>query len=225
MALIDFTSDLPRRGRPAVLDYASLKAPYFILASLAASLLVIGTAFLIEGQTAIGWRLAAENIQRFSFFFFLPVFVVVPLARLFPALGLRPVALDRHKLVLAFATAFAVSLVCLIAPYQADSLSTLLHRVPATTFAYVLFGLGALLVMLAGAHDGAARYLGRWFVRLMDRCALIYFWALFGFAAVDHLMGPHRPDGFFGFSLILLVAALLIRFAASFAEMRKAALA
>lgn len=226
MALIDFTSDLPGHSRPVLQECASVRAPYFILASLVASLLVIGVAFLLNGETSYGWRFAAENIQRFSFFFFLTAFAVKPLARLFPSLGLEPIARERHKLVLGFATALAVSLLCLIAPYNpaVGSTATFLERVPATTLAYVVFGLAALVVMLAGAHDGAARYLGKWFVCLMDRCALIYFWALFGFAAADHLMGPHRPDGFFGFSLLLLIAALLLRFTDSFIAKRKAVL-
>ena len=221
MALIDFTSDTVRRPRLVVLDFASIRAPYFILASLAASLLVIGAAFLLEGQTPAGWRLAAENIQRFSFFFFLAVYALGPIARLFPALELAPMVRERHKLSLGFATAFAVSLLCLLAPYNPALGSTvsLLNRVPATMLAYVLFGLGALLVMLAGALDGV---LGKRLARFLDRSALVYFWALFGLAAVDHLMGPHRPDGFFGFSLLLLVAAVLVRFTDAFIEQRKA---
>ena len=36
--------------------------------------------------------------------------------------------------------------------------------------------------------------------------------------ALAHLSGPHRPDGFYGFSLMLMIAALLMRFGERLAE-------
>jgi hypothetical protein len=88
--------------------------------------------------------------------------------------------------------------------------------------AFIVGGAGALLVMLASVHEKAARFFGKQAYCFLDRAALVYFWSLFGFAAFDHLVGPSRPDAFFGFSLILLVVGLLVRFADAFIAQRKA---
>jgi hypothetical protein len=43
--------------------------------------------------------------------------------------------------------------------------------------------------------------------------ATIYFWLCYALMGLAHISGPHRPDGFYGISLCLMVAALLARYA------------
>jgi hypothetical protein len=40
-----------------------------------------------------------------------------------------------------------------------------------------------------------------------------YFWLCYSVMALARISGPHRPDGFYDLSLILMVAGLLARFA------------
>jgi hypothetical protein len=43
--------------------------------------------------------------------------------------------------------------------------------------------------------------------------AVIYFWLTYSLMALARISGPHRPDGFYGLSLCLMVAGLLARYA------------
>lgn len=225
MASIEFSPDFTRHSRPSLIDYTTIRTPYFMLGALVASALVIAMALVFQGETIAAWRLASENIQRFSFFIFMIAFVIGPLSRLFPALGLQQVAQERYKFSLAFITAYAVSLLCLLAPYYLPFAAPLARYMPTTTMAFVMGGASALLIMLASAHENAARLFGKMIYRFLDRLALVYFWSIFGLAAFDHLVGPSRPDAFFGFSLSLLIAGLLLRFADAFLEQHKSAIA
>jgi hypothetical protein len=40
-----------------------------------------------------------------------------------------------------------------------------------------------------------------------------YFWLCYALMALARISGPHRPDAWYGFSLVLMVAALLARYA------------
>jgi hypothetical protein len=43
--------------------------------------------------------------------------------------------------------------------------------------------------------------------------SVIYFWLCYSLIGLAHISGPHRPDGFYELSVILMVAGLLARFA------------
>ena len=43
--------------------------------------------------------------------------------------------------------------------------------------------------------------------------AASFFWLTYALTGLAHLSGPHRPDGFYGLSLSLMILALLLRFA------------
>ena len=40
-----------------------------------------------------------------------------------------------------------------------------------------------------------------------------FFWLTYALTGLAHLSGPHRPDGFYGISLSLMIFALLLRYA------------
>jgi len=46
--------------------------------------------------------------------------------------------------------------------------------------------------------------------------AAIYFWLCYSLIGLAHISGPHRPDGFYEMSVILMILALLARFTERF---------
>jgi hypothetical protein len=179
-----------------------------LFAALISAVLVAASLSLNAG-TGNGWRVAAETVSRFSVLLFAAAMIVEPFARIVP--GLRGIGRERGSLVLAFAAASAISLAALVAPFEftGESLS-------APTVAYCVFTAMILVVMLFSAHPATIRLLGAPAWRAMQRIATAYFWLVFTLSGIEHLIGPHRPDSWYGFSLLLLVGALLVRFADSF---------
>ena len=49
--------------------------------------------------------------------------------------------------------------------------------------------------------------------RALLATAMIYFWGCYAVMALSRISGPHRPDSWYGFSLVLMVGALLLRYA------------
>ena len=49
--------------------------------------------------------------------------------------------------------------------------------------------------------------------RVLLGTAAIYFWLCYCLMALARISGPHRPDAFYGISLSLMIAALLLRYA------------
>ncbi len=49
--------------------------------------------------------------------------------------------------------------------------------------------------------------------RVLLGTAAIYFWLSYALMALSRISGPHRPDVWYGFSLCLMVVALLLRYA------------
>jgi hypothetical protein len=124
-----------------------------------------------------------------------------------------------RDLVWAFCASYAVYLAAVLLP-------NLLGRDGASAGAllFALTGGAAAAAMAAMADGWAVRMLGRRAQRTILGVAAIYFWLCYGLMALAHLSGPHRPDGFYGFSLCLMILALLVRFADRFAqELRRSA--
>jgi hypothetical protein len=53
--------------------------------------------------------------------------------------------------------------------------------------------------------------------RILLGAGLCCFWLAYALTGLEHISGPHRPDGFYGVSILLMIAALLLRFADDFA--------
>jgi hypothetical protein len=157
---------------------------------------------------------AFQTVSRFSLLLFVAAMLVEPLGRLIPAM--QSLGRERASLTLAFAAASGVSLACLAAP---EMLSGVAMTLPAA--AYCMFTALILVVMLLSAHPATIRYLGAPAWRALHRVATSYFWIAFALTGIDHLYGPHRQDDWYGFSLLLLTGALLIRFANSFLQHRR----
>ncbi len=76
---------------------------------------------------------------------------------------------------------------------------------PRPSVAYCILTASILAVMLFSAHPGTRRFLGGPAWRAMQRIATSYFWLVFALTGIGRLIGPHRPDYWHGFALLLLV--------------------
>lgn len=122
-------------------------------------------------------------------------------------------SLDLAALSKGFAIAFATYLGLLVLPYVVEA-----RPMPVLTVLFCIVnaaGLSALLWSLPRRQDaGAGRNRTLAFIRGL---MVAYFWMSFAAVAIAHLYGPYRgTDGFYGLSLLLLVAALVLRFIADF---------
>jgi len=168
-------------------------------------------AFLLHGRDANAARFAATTVFRVSSLAFLLFYLAGPVARLIPSRPTLALARERTGLALAFAGIYAVFLVCAMTPdYFAGA------HVPLPTMTFAAFSILILAVILAGERAGLADASWRPALRTMETVGVAYFWMVYAVNDLDHLVGPHRPDGYYGLSVCILVAALLVRFADSF---------
>ncbi|HEY4943475.1 MAG TPA: hypothetical protein VII56_18740 [Rhizomicrobium sp.] len=208
MVAIDSAQDMPATRAAETSHTGQIVLLGFLAASLlVAASLVLNTA---NGSDS-GWHVAAEMVSRFSLLLFAAAMSVEPLARLIPLQVMQAAGRERGSLTLAFAAAAAVALFCVAAPSQLNG-----ESMSAPAIAYCFMTAIILVVMLFSAHPTTIRLLGAPAWRALHRIATAYFWIAFTITGLEHLIGPHRPDVWYGFSLLLLVGTLLLRFTDSF---------
>jgi hypothetical protein len=145
------------------------------------------------------------------FAFFLAI-TAGPVGRLIP--GLRRLA-DRSRFFgWGFCASYGVYLMAVLLP-DAFGMAGMAHRPSAATTLFVLFGAGVTLVMALALTPRMAERAGEPTQRALLGVAVIYFWLCYALMGLAHLSHPHRPDGFYGLSLSLMILALLLRFADS----------
>jgi len=185
--------------------------------AIIAILAVLAGGFALEarGFTADGLRAGSELIWRFTCFVYFAAIVAGPLARLIPWQRLRKVCENRRQLVWGFCAGFAVYLASLYmsglfaSPDRGGSL--------AGISGFDLFGACLILLIACASSQYAALFLGEKIRGLVLGGGLCCFWLAYALTGLEHIAGPHRPDAFYGFSLLLMIAALLLRFADHFA--------
>jgi len=182
-----------------------------LLFSVLISALIAAASLTVGAGDGSLWPLAAEMVGRFSLLLFVASMVVEPIARLVPSRATEAMGRERGSLVLGFIAASVISLICVVAPSQLGG-----EPMTAPAIAYCLLTGAILVVMLFSAHPATLRFLGGPAWRSFQRIATAYFWLAFALTGISHLIGPHRPDNWHGFSLLLLVGALLIRFGDTF---------
>lgn len=184
------------------------------LAGTAIALAVAALAFLYRGGDHNGVRYAAQMVFRASSVVFLLYYLAQPLARLIPTRPTLALARQRMGLALAFAGSYAVFVACSLAPDYMNG-----APVALTTLGFAIFSAVVLSVMLMGEYGGRATdpaWRAAW--RAMESIGVAYFWVVYAVSDLDHLSGPHRPDGFYGASLVVLCLAVLVRFADAFRQ-------
>jgi hypothetical protein len=172
--------------------------------ALSAALLVAG-AILFRGFSENGFRLGSQLAWRFTTLVFFAALVAGPIARLAARVSVHGPA-PRHlsrKLVWGFCASYAVYLVSVFLP-------NVIHLSAGATLMVLFGGVVTAVLALSAAPLGLMNEKIR---RTVMGTAAVYFWSCYSLMALSRLYGPHRPDAFYGISLCLMVAALLVRYA------------
>lgn len=204
MVDVDFDERVPVTSvlRPGHLDF------WFGAGAVVICALIDTIAVLAYGRNGSYFGVLAETSGRVATVVFALSLAVRPLL----SLGLRPrfgdLQIRSYTGVLAFGVAEAVYLACL-------ALLSFASGAPAPPFTALsgFFSAIMLAAMLITHSDRSFETVGDQTKGLIHRLAIAYFWVVFSIIALAHLYGPHRPDGYYGFSLGLLVVGLLSLFA------------
>lgn len=179
------------------------------------AILAGASGLVARGFTESGLRLGSELIWRFTCFAYFAAVIAGPLARLIPWQRLRDACENRRQLMWGFCASFAIYLAGIVIP----NLFAFPDRGGWMTGigTFDLFGAGLTVIIAGAASRRAALFLGRRACGIVLGVSLSCFWLSYALAGLEHLSGPHRPDAFYGFSLLMMIAALLLRFADQFA--------
>ncbi|HEX2591441.1 MAG TPA: hypothetical protein VHL34_08085 [Rhizomicrobium sp.] len=185
--------------------------PYAVVGICAAIAGVsIAMGLTAYGVSEEGWRTSVQYAGRAAIVIFLLPFLAGPLARLFRVPGLL---IDRRAYGLGFAFAYAAYLATVIAPYVLGG-----YRIPPTVVLFTAVGVAMLAVQVLTSNSLSIRTLGFAAWSRIHRFVMYAYWTIFTLGLLDQYVSPHRPDQFLALGLTLMIAALLIRFAAAFAE-------
>lgn len=181
-----------------------------VFTALAALFLTL-TVMAAEGFGENGLRLGSEVAWRFSFFVFFAALVAEPLGKLVPLGFFRLLGQQGRQLHFSFGAAIAVYLASVLVPNAPLGLNGAGLDVGMMLFVLLCGGLVATMIFAETA--AAVRLLGAKACRAIAATGAVYFWLVYSAIGLGHISGPHRPDIFYGLSLSLMIAALLICFA------------
>ena len=208
MTLIEQILVLPRARRVSL-----PRLPLWGVIGIACALMAL-CGFAARGFSDNGIRLGSEFAWRFTFMIYFAAVIAGPLARLVPSQTLKRICRERLRLVWGFCTSFGVYLASILVPNTLSAPDR--DGATAGMTIFVVFGTVLALVIAYSASRPAAQFLGERTSKAMVQVGMATFWLAFAGSALSHISGPHRPDLFYGFSLVLMVAALLLRFADCF---------
>jgi hypothetical protein len=196
-----------------------LRFPLWGLIALAAAAVCLG-GFAAHGFNENGLRFGNQLAWRFACVVFFAAAVAGPVTRLVPWAWLRRAGEERRQLIWGFCASIGVYLASLIVPNTLAPPSLDHEGLTAGMALFVIFG--AALTMVIAYVALPQSNLGEQSRKTLLAVGMSYFWLAYALTALSHLSGPHRPDGFYGVSLILMLAALLMRFVDNFVtKMRK----
>jgi hypothetical protein len=178
----------------------------------AAAALVGLSAMAMHGFNDRGLRLASELGWRFASFVFFAAVITGPLCRILPfAKNSGPL---RRQMIWGFCASYGVFLALTLLP---NTLGGVTHAdLTAGMTLFSIFGGGIVAVLAYAAGGQATTLVGEPARRALLKVAGAFFWLTYALTGLAHLSGPHRPDAFYGVSLSLMIAALLLRFADGF---------
>ena len=179
-----------------------------IIALMAAS--VVFSSLMARDFSDNGFRLASQNAWRFACFAFFAAIMAGPVGRLFPRLK----RLEEESCLFGwgFCASYAVYLLAVLVP-NAFGAEALANGASAGTTLFILFGAVVTAVLALALSPRMTERLGKAARRALLGVSTLYFWLCYFLMGLAHLSHPHRPDWFYGFSLCLMLAALLTRFA------------
>jgi hypothetical protein len=187
-----------------------MHVPLWGMVAVAAALVAVG-GFAAHGFNDNGLRFGSQLTWRFASLVYFAAVIAGPLARLLPWPWLKRLLVERRQLMWGFCASFGVFLASLLAPNTLTPPSLDHEGLTIGMALFVFFG-GGLTIVIAYAAAPQPN-LGEQARRAILAVGMAYFWLAYTLTGLSHLSGPHRPDGFYGFSLMLMVAALLLRFA------------
>ena len=195
------------RMHAARLPYASLSGITAIIAALV-TLAIIASGGFSESALRLGSLVA----WRFAFFVFFLALIAGPLCNLVPFGLCRALNSQRRQLVWSFSAAFGVFLLSVLVPNLVLPSSQSHEGLTGGMTLFVIFN-GALAAGLAyAATPHAAMRLGVKAQRAVLAIIVTFFWLNYTLIALARMSGPNRPDMFYGLSLSLMLAVLVLRF-------------
>ncbi|HTT97932.1 MAG TPA: hypothetical protein VMF58_07770 [Rhizomicrobium sp.] len=183
-----------------------------LMAGVALGVLLAWVSFLAGGGDMDSARFASNVVLFSASIVFALYYCAGSIARLVRSGATRAWGEERFALAYGFIGMLGVYFACIMMP---DYMMT--GRIPFATAAYAVMTAGIATVFLFSA--GNRRTDRSVTLRTFRSVSSGYFWMAFAFIDMDRMVGPHRPDANpYGISLLLLVFALLIRFADAFAQ-------
>lgn len=196
------------------------RLPFAVIFCGLLAVAVFFASFGLRGFSDNGVRLGTQLLWRLGCLVFFVALVAGPLGRLIPPL--RALADKDRALLQGFCAVLAVYFAAILLPN--------LFAVPdgirpagitaGMTF-FVFFTGTVTLVMMGAVNRSLCEKVGEKACRAMLGISVIYFWLCYSLIGLAHISGPHRPDGFYELSVILMVAGLLTRFAERFVRQRR----
>lgn len=180
-----------------------------VLSCAALTGVAIALAFMTEGINEYGWRAAEQYAERTAALLFLIPFLAGPLASLF---GIWSLLIDRRAYGVGFAIALVGYIATVVGPFVFRG-----ETVPPPIVAYEVAAFALLLPQLLTSNNLAVRVLGFSAWSRLHTFAMYGYWTLFTMTFFDRVVGPSRYDPVLPILLLLMIAALVARFAASFA--------
>jgi hypothetical protein len=179
---------------------------------IAAIAVLVGLcAMVVHGFDDRGLRLASELDWRFASFVFFAAAVTGPLCRILPLAICKQSGALRRQMIWGFCASYGVFLAMTLLP---NTLGGVLHAdLTAGMTVFSIFGGAIVAVMAYAASRDAAALVGEPARHALLTVAGGFFWLTYALTGLAHLSGPHRPDGFYGISLSLMILALLLRYA------------
>jgi hypothetical protein len=166
-------------------------------------------------------RSGTQLIWRFNLLVFFAALMAGPIGRLTP---LTWFAGKGRPLLQGFCAVIGVHIGFILLPALVAVPDGVQDKgITAGVTVFILFTGSVALVLAAAVNRTLCARVGEQACRAMLGLSVIYFWLCFGLIGLAHITGPHQPDAFYELSVILMVVALLARFADRFVEFRNPA--
>lgn len=182
----------------------------------AIALMLAASGLVTYGFDTRGLGAAALVAKRFACVVFFAALVLGPLGRLFAAGAFRALVALRHDILRGFCASYALYIGFDLAPALWAA-----QRPAPDMVVFTAFSIVALALMAAASTNGFRKYLGKSAQHAVLRVTAIYFWLCFVLPVLARIDGPHRPDAYYGLCMLLMIGAVLLRFADSYVKSRR----